>query len=121
MSFHFSSIILLGLVLVTIRHQEVTVYPDEDNKPPVGQGLNRSARITLFDIYPIDRTTHEEITDVDRIKMINYEEYLKELTKKFDGEFVSYDANDGAWVFMVRENDRKIEIIQLDFFSFLLG
>ena len=85
-----------------IGRQEVIVYPDDEHKPPVGEGLNRSARINLFDVYPVDRTTHEEITDVRRITAMNYEEHLKQITSKFDGEFVSYDAKDGCWTFMVR-------------------
>ena len=80
----FVSIIFL-FISVTIRRQEVIVYSDDEHKPPMGEGLNRSARINLFGVYPVDRATREEITDLGRIKAMNYEEYLKQITSKFDG------------------------------------
>jgi hypothetical protein len=79
----------------------VTVYPDDNNKPAVGHELNIPARITLLAVYPIDRSTREEIFDTERIKAMNYREYLREVTKKFDGDFVDYGITDGSWTFMV--------------------
>jgi nuclear pore complex protein Nup98-Nup96 len=87
--------------LVEIKRHEMIVYSDDQNKPSVGEELNLPARITLIGVYPIDRTTHEEITDIERLKAMNYNEYLAEITKKFDGEFIKYGINDGAWTFMV--------------------
>jgi nuclear pore complex protein Nup98-Nup96 len=48
--------------MVVFRHKEVTVYPDESIKPPVGYGLNRHAEITLERVWP--NTT---VTDVDTL------------------------------------------------------
>ncbi|CAF4258419.1 unnamed protein product, partial [Adineta steineri] len=65
----YGQINLTGLNLdeiIEINHHEVTVYPDDNNKPSVGEELNRSARITLLGVYPTDRTTHEQITDIER-------------------------------------------------------
>ncbi|CAF3653893.1 unnamed protein product [Adineta steineri] len=92
--------------IIEIDRHEVTVYPDDNNKPSVGEELNIPARITLLGVYPIDRTTREEIMDIERIKAMNYGEYLREVTKKFDGEFVNYGINDGSWTFTVKHFTR---------------
>jgi nuclear pore complex protein Nup98-Nup96 len=57
-------------------------------------------------VYPIDRTTREEIIDTQRIKAMNYSDYLREVTKKFDGEFINYGVTDGSWTFMVQHFTR---------------
>lgn len=94
-------------ILVEIKHHEVTVYPDDNNKPAIGEQLNLPARITLFGVYPIDRATHEEITDTERIEAMNYDQYLLEITQKFDGEFINYGFKDGSWTFMVNKKKRQ--------------
>ncbi|CAF1047710.1 unnamed protein product [Adineta steineri] len=117
----YGQINLAGLNLdeiIEINHHEVIVYPDDNNKPSVGEELNRSARITLLGVYPTDRTTHEQITDIERIKAMNYDNYLREITKKFDGEFIKYGVDDGSWTFMVKhftryglDNDNQDDVI----------
>lgn len=68
--------------------------------------MNIPARITLFGVYPTDRTTREEITNAERIKAMNYNDYLREVTKKFDGEFINYGVTDGSWTFAVKHFTR---------------
>ncbi|CAF1186793.1 unnamed protein product [Adineta ricciae] len=92
--------------IIQINHQEVIVYPDDIRKPAVGEELNRSARITLFDVYPIDRATRSKISDIERIRAMNYSDHLRETTGKFDGEFINYDPIDGSWTFMVKHFTR---------------
>ena len=87
--------------IIEINRHEVIVYPDETIKPPEGEELNIPARITLFDVYPTDRTTREKITDVERIKAMQYGDYLRDITRKFDGEFINYGPHDGSWTFTV--------------------
>ena len=47
---------------VYIRHKEVIVYPDDLIKPPLGEGLNRSAQITLDKVWPLDKSNGDTIT-----------------------------------------------------------
>ncbi len=104
-------------ILVKIQRHEVTVYPDDTHKPSVGEELNIPARITLLGVYPTDRTTREEIMDSERIKAAHYNDYLREVTKKFDGEFINYDIIDGSWTFMVRNKNIEFSFdIYLFFF-----
>lgn len=92
----------LFFFLVEINRHEVIVYPDDKNKPSVGEELNRPARITLLGVYPVDRATHNDITDIERIKAANYTDYLRDVTTKFGGEFINYGMQDGSWTFMVK-------------------
>ncbi|CAF1286718.1 unnamed protein product [Rotaria magnacalcarata] len=92
--------------IIQINSHEVIVYSDDNNKPSVGVELNLPARITLLSVYPIDRSTREEITDSARIEAMNYTDYLRKITEKFDGEFLNYGINDGSWTFMVNHFTR---------------
>jgi predicted secreted protein len=37
---------------------------------------------------------------------MNYSDYLREVTKKFDGEFINYGISDGSWTFTVKHFTR---------------
>lgn len=47
--------------LVRFQRKQVTVYPDETKKPPIGEGFNKKAVISLENIFPHKRDTKEEI------------------------------------------------------------
>lgn len=99
----------LFFFLVEIGRRQVTVYPDDKNKPIEGEELNCQAIISLLGVYPIDRSISnsggEEVTDPDRLIDINYSNYLREMTKKFQGKFIDYDVYTGTWTFKVRSEE----------------
>lgn len=87
--------------LVHFRHKEVIIYPDDENKPPVGTGLNRKAQITLDQVWPHDKTLHEPIKDRERLDAMNFEGKLRAVCDKHDTRFVEYRPDTGSWVFKV--------------------
>lgn len=87
--------------LVHFRHKEVIIYPDDDNKPPVGTELNRKAQITLDQVWPHDKTLHAPITDKERLELMDYEGKLRAVCAKHDTRFVEYRPETGSWVFKV--------------------
>jgi nuclear pore complex protein Nup98-Nup96 len=86
---------------VHFRHKETVVYPDDSIKPPVGEGINVPAEITMERIWPIDKSTQEPIKSPTRVKNLNYEEKLRRSCKRMDAVFISYDPTFGVWIFQV--------------------
>ncbi|GAB2279776.1 hypothetical protein Dimus_014415 [Dionaea muscipula] len=104
----FGSIVFLGETdvrrldlesLVQFNHREVIVYMDESKKPPVGQGLNKPAEVTLLNIKCHDKKTGFQYTEGPKIE--KYKEMLKKKAEDQGAEFVSYDAVAGEWKFRV--------------------
>lgn len=87
--------------LVHFRHKEVIIYPDDENKPPVGTELNRKAQITLDQVWPHDKTLHEAIKDKERLELMDYESHLRRVCEKHDTRFIEYRPETGSWVFRV--------------------
>lgn len=87
--------------LVHFRHKEVIIYPDDENKPPVGTELNRKAQITLDQVWPHDKSQHEPIKDRERLDAMDYEGKLRAVCDKHDTRFVEYRPETGSWVFKV--------------------
>ncbi|KAG2588876.1 hypothetical protein PVAP13_5NG354500 [Panicum virgatum] len=86
--------------IVEFNNREILVYRDESNTPPVGQGLNKPAEVTLLNVKCIDQKTGLQFTGgptVDR-----YKETLVQWTKEHDAEFVSFDPMKGEWKFKVK-------------------
>ena len=80
------------------------MYPDDSCKPAVGSALNKRARVTLEQAWPICKTTRQPITDPDRLEKMGYEEKLQRSTAKIGGSFIKYDCETGACVFEVRSD-----------------
>jgi nuclear pore complex protein Nup98-Nup96 len=83
------------------RNKEIFLYPDDENKPPVGEGLNRRAQVTLDRIWPKDKVTDELIKDVDRIEAIDYESKLMRICTRKGTKFLEYRPETGSCVFKV--------------------
>ncbi|XP_020547829.1 nuclear pore complex protein NUP98A isoform X1 [Sesamum indicum] len=85
--------------LIQFNNREVIVYMDESKKPPVGQGLNKPAEVTLLNIKCFDKKTGQQYTEGPRIE--KYKEMLKRKAEDQGAEFVSYDPVKGEWKFRV--------------------
>lgn len=99
--------------IVEFRFKEVILYPDDDNKPPVGTALNRPAKVTLLKVWPKDKSSGELIKDVQKIKAMNYESIVIRACKRMDVEFVSYQPETGSWCFKV-EHFSKYGLLNSD-------
>lgn len=83
--------------VVQIKNREVSVYPLDEDVPPVGEGLNKPARVKLFGIYKYDKRTKEPLTDATTAaKMVNK---LKAHCVKEGLKFLGYDVKTGTWTF----------------------
>ncbi|KFD66542.1 hypothetical protein M514_01539, partial [Trichuris suis] len=87
--------------LVHFDHKEVTVYPEGEVKPPIGEELNRRARIVLERVWPIDKSTFEPITDPIRILRLKFRNRLEKACARMEAKFVDYDSSRGIWTFEV--------------------
>lgn len=85
--------------IVHFHNKVVIIYPDDDNKPPIGEGLNRKARITLYQVWPHDKTLHEPIKNRERFE---YNKFLAKLRTINDTQFKEYRPESGSWIFMVQ-------------------
>nr|XP_009610124.1 nuclear pore complex protein NUP98B-like isoform X5 [Nicotiana tomentosiformis] len=79
--------------------REVIIYMDESKKPPVGQGLNKPAEITLLNVRCINKSTGKEYTDGPIVN--KYRDMLIKKAGVHGAEFVSYDPVKGEWAFKV--------------------
>ncbi|XP_057966767.1 nuclear pore complex protein NUP98A isoform X2 [Malania oleifera] len=85
--------------LIQFNNREVIVYMDDTKKPPVGQGLNKPAEVTLLNIKCFDKKTGYQYTEGPKIE--KYKEMLMRKAKDQGAEFVSYDPIKGEWKFRV--------------------
>ncbi|XP_027009207.2 nuclear pore complex protein Nup98-Nup96 [Tachysurus fulvidraco] len=87
--------------IVHFRRKEVIVYPDDNDKPNAGDGLNRRAEVTLDGVWPNDKTTRVQIKSPQRLSEMNFEERLENASRKQGARFLEYRPETGSWVFEV--------------------
>ncbi len=80
------------------------VYLDVEDKPEVGEGLNRAAEVTLHKVYKLDKATNRPSTDPADFE--KYERKLKKLAAAQSARFISYNGKSGTWVFEVEHFSR---------------
>lgn len=86
--------------IVQFAHKICVVYPDEENKPERGEGLNVPALISLERCWPVDRSTREPII-VDKNSPA-FANHVKRLKRQSETEFLDFTADNGTWTFKVR-------------------
>ncbi|KAJ8704846.1 hypothetical protein PYW08_012166 [Mythimna loreyi] len=87
--------------LVHFLNKEVIVYPEESVKPPLGEGLNRRAYVTLDRVWPRDKSEKRAITEPERLLKMEYESKLRRVCDKHNTKFIEYRPQTGSWVFRV--------------------
>lgn len=87
---------------VHFRMKEVELYPGDVDKPEEGVGLNRPAQITIDHVWPLNKATHENITDAEQIKVLDFDYILKRICIENSVDFVEYRVETGSWVFRVK-------------------
>ena len=78
------------------------MYPEDQAKPSVGEGLNRRAIVTLEGCWPVCKTTREYIRDPERIASTGYHDKLKRSTEKLGARFLDYSPETGSCSFEVQ-------------------
>ncbi|XP_066390462.1 nuclear pore complex protein NUP98A-like [Miscanthus floridulus] len=86
--------------IVEFNNREVIVYKDDSKKPPVGEGLNKAAEVTLLNIKCVNKKTGEQYREGARVE--RYREMLVKKAEEQGAEFVSFDAAKGEWKFRVK-------------------
>ncbi|GAN09230.1 nuclear pore protein [Mucor ambiguus] len=85
--------------IVVIEEKTVVVYPDQENKPAKGTGLNLPATIKIENCFSHDKNTGAPIKDPAHPRFNLFKERLR---KRDNVEFIDY-TNNGEWTFKVQE------------------
>jgi hypothetical protein len=72
------------------------VYPDCCDKPEVGQGLNKAARVTLHGCKPGPQANISSPRSRER-----YCQRVARMTEEKGAVLVHYDCDNGTWTFRV--------------------
>ncbi len=77
------------------------MYPDDGKKPPLGEGLNKKAQITLDKVWPTDKVSLKghchEIFDFRVFSYISFPQIPKSPIRAFSNFFRSSRCTTGKW------------------------
>ncbi|XP_041450812.1 nuclear pore complex protein Nup98-Nup96-like [Drosophila obscura] len=91
--------------IVYFRNKGIIIYPDDEKRPPINQGLNREAQVTLEQVWPVNKTQTQPVLvvkDAQRLIEMNWEGHLRCACYANDTRFVEYRPETGSWVFCVK-------------------
>jgi hypothetical protein len=85
--------------IVRLEVGEVLVYPEacQAVKPRPGDGLNKSATVTMYQCWPPNGGS--QMQD-DRARS-RYCQKIQQMTERKNAQFIDYDTEQGIWVFRV--------------------
>ncbi len=89
--------------VVEFTERACVVYVDESIKPPVGEGLNVPAKITLQNCWPRTKDTGEIVKDENHSR---FKKHIKVLHNMPNTTFISFDVKTGLWSFRVEHFTR---------------
>jgi nuclear pore complex protein Nup98-Nup96 len=87
--------------LVKLEYRHCTVYGDDQEKPPMGEGLNVPSTIHLEQSWPRSSRASSATPQGKAAAAKQIEKHRRGLANVKDTEFVDYDANTGIWTFNV--------------------
>jgi nuclear pore complex protein Nup98-Nup96 len=86
--------------IVVFAQGQLLLYPAED-RPPVGEGLNHDAEVTLNGCWPVKNGVRGPTTDAKTLR--KYEAKLRKFGGGDSGvTFRDYDPAQGKWAFAVQ-------------------
>jgi hypothetical protein len=81
--------------IVSFKDREIVIYPNEKDKPAIGDGLNKHADVTLFKCWPHDKVTNRPTEDPAEVEA--FIKKLKRRCRKWHCTYKSYEH--GNWTF----------------------
>ncbi|KAG9231097.1 putative nucleoporin [Amylocarpus encephaloides] len=85
--------------IVQFQVRSCTVYSDVSRKPPMGEGLNLPATISLQNSWPRKK---EGTTPSGEKSGVRFNKHIERLKRVTDTTFLSYDKDSGVWTFAVQ-------------------
>lgn len=83
---------------IVLKRGYVLVYPDQKNKPPPGEGLNKHATVTMYQCFPAG----EPIRTLSDEAVQEYKDKIRRKTEENSAcTFIDYDCQTGVWKFQV--------------------